>query len=85
MSLLKTHPDPICAQSIPSNKVCCEVYTVLYRLRRADSKVAEELVEWCLQLIKRSHRFEVVVAHEGLSRRYESEKVLPFLVNFWSL
>ena len=84
VSPLKTHPDPICAQGILSSKVRSEVYTVLYRLRRADSKAAEELVEWCLQLNIPTD-LKVVVANAGLSRRYESEKVLPLLFQLLEL
>lgn len=80
MSPLKAHPDATCAQGILARKVRGEVYTFLYRLRRENSKASEELVEWCLKLNIPAD-LKVVVANAGLSRRNESEKVLPLLYN----
>ena len=77
-SPLNTHPGPICAQGILASKVRGEVYTILYRRRRVDSKAAEDLVEWCLQLNIPAD-LKMVVANAGLSCRYDSEKVLPLL------
>lgn len=84
MSPLKTHPGPICAQGILSSKVRGEVYTVLYRRRRADSKAAEELVKWCLQLNIPTD-LKVVVATAGLSWRCESGNVPPILFQLLEL
>ena len=84
VSPLITHPDPICAQGILSSKVCGEVYTVLYRLRRTDSKAAEELVERCLQFNIPTD-LKVVVATAGLSWRCESENIPPVLFQLLEL
>ena len=84
LSPLKSHPDAIYAKDILSSHVRSEVYTVLYRRRRADSKAAEELVQECLQLNIPTD-LKVVVASAGLSRRNESENVLPILFELLKL
>ena len=84
VSPLKAHPDATCAQGILARKVRGEAYTFLYRLRRENSKVSEKFVERCLKL-NIPPDLKVVVANAGLSRRNESEKVLPLLYDLLEL
>ena len=83
-SPLKAHPEATCAQGILAMKVRGEAYTFLYRLRRENSKASEKLVERCLKL-NIPLDLKVVVANAGLSRRNESEKVLPLLYDLLKL